>query len=332
MAEDDAEIIVSLETEGAGGITKVEPARDEAGKFVAKETEPSEDLAAQFRAEAESAKNRADAAERQGAIDRQDADKARREAAAARTEASDSQLDTVSTGLAAAQTEADAATAAYQSAMEAGDFAAAAKAQRRMASAEAKIGRLDEAKADLEARKVERPTERTERTETKPNTDPVEAYLATRTEPTAKWLRDHRDYLTDPKKNAKLIAAHHDAISEDIALDSTKYFAHIEQFVGLKKAEPEAKTNATTPAKRRSTVPVAPVQQSGGSAGPGGTEVRLSQREATAAQDGTHVWNYDDPSPQKRFKKGDPLGIQEFARRKSEMTKKGLYDRTFTEA
>ena len=56
-------------------------------------------------------------------------------------------------------------------------------------------------------------------------------------------------------------------------------------------------------------------------------EVRLTAREAQAAQDGTHVWNYDDPN--KKFKKGDPIGIQEFARRKRELTKQGAYDRTY---
>lgn len=328
MAGDD-EIIVAIEPEGEAGKTE----QADTVKVVPKAVEPAEDLVEQFKTQAEGDRKRAEAAEATARTERQAREAADRRAEAAVTTASESQLDTVSTGLAAAQTEAEAATAAYQTAMEAGDFAAAAKAQRRMASAEAKIGRLDEAKADLEARKAEKP-ERTERTETRTApADPVEAYIANRTEPTAKWLREHRDFVTDPKKNAKLTAAHHDAIAADLSPDTDAYFEHVETFIGLRKSETDTKPNgqqATT--KRRATVPVAPVQQSGGGTNGGGKEVRLSQREATAAQDGTHVWNYDDPSPQKRFKKGDPLGVQEFARRKLEMTKQGLYDRTFTES
>ena len=79
-------------------------------------------------------------------------------------------------------------------------------------------------------------------------------------------------------------------------------------------------------------MPVAPVQSSPGGTNGGGPEVRLSRSEALAATDGTHTWNYDDPSGQKRFRKGDPIGVQEFARRKHEMTKQGLYDRTYTES
>lgn len=327
MAEDDAEILVKIEPEG-----EVKTNQDDTVKVVTKAIEPAEDLAEQFKAEAESSKRRAEAAEQRERTERQGREAAERREQAAVTSASDSQFDTVSTGLAAAQTEAEAATAAYQSAMEAGDFAAAAKAQRRMASAEAKIGRLDEAKADLEARKTERPAERTETTKTAP-ADPVEAYISNRTEPTAKWLREHREFVTDPKKNARLTAAHHDAIADGLAPDTDAYFEHVETFIGLRKAEGDTKSNGQqAPTKRRATVPVAPVQQSGGGTNGGGREVRLSQREAAAAQDGTHVWNYDDPSPQKRFKKGDPLGVQEFARRKLEMTKQGLYDRTFTES
>ena len=59
--------------------------------------------------------------------------------------------------------------------------------------------------------------------------------------------------------------------------------------------------------------------------------MRLSAGEARAATDGTIVWNYDDPSGQKRFKKGDPIGVEEFARRKQAMKAQGLYDRVFLE-
>ena len=59
--------------------------------------------------------------------------------------------------------------------------------------------------------------------------------------------------------------------------------------------------------------------------------MRLTQGEARAATDGTLVWNYDDTSPQKRFKKGDAIGHQEMARRKQALQKQGAYDKSYTE-
>jgi hypothetical protein len=46
-------------------------------------------------------------------------------------------------------------------------------------------------------------------------------------------LRANPDYVTDPRKNAKLNAAHHDAVAEGHAPSSDGYLAHIERFVGL---------------------------------------------------------------------------------------------------
>jgi hypothetical protein len=79
---------------------------------------------------------------------------------------------------------------------------------------------------------------------------------------------------------------------------------------------------------QRAVAPVGNSSANGGSPS-SGNEVRLSAREAAAATDGTHVHNYDDPSGQKKYKKGDPIGIQEFARRKKKLQEQGAYDRTY---
>jgi len=263
------------------------------------------------------------------------AEAAEREVTTARTEVVDSQSDSIASGLAQAQAEAEAATSAYATAMEAGNFVDAGKAQRRIAKAEAQIVRLDEAKADLETRKAAPAPERQAPQRTEAPTDPVEAYVAGRSEPTANWLRQHRDWIVDPRKNAKLTSAHYSAVAEGLTPDTDDYFSHVETAIGLKQAP--GKTNGAngngSGKPRRASVPVAPVTQSGGSGtNGGGNEVRLSRGEAAAATDGTHVWNYDDPSGQKKFKKGEPIGIQEMARRKLSMQKQGLYDKTYTEA
>ncbi len=321
MADEDETVVVSIEGEGETDTALADPV-------------------AELKAQYEDLQRKDEARERQLTESRRReqealrvAQQATEEVKTARSETADSQADSIAAGLAAAQSESESASGEYASAMEAGDFARAAKAQRRMASAEAKIVRLDEAKSDLEARKVEVPKRETvEARQPTVADDPVEAYVAGRTEPTAKWLRAHPTWVTDRKKNAQLTSAHWAAVAEGLEPDTDEYFSHVETLVGLKKAPTNGATNGAVKPQRRPSMPVAPVGASGGSNGGGDNEVVLSKREANAATDGTVVWNYDDTSPQKRFKKGDPVGIQEFARRKREMKKQGLYDKSYTEA
>lgn len=251
-----------------------------------------------------------------------DAARARSEAAEARKAASGSHLDAVNTALENAKSEVEAAKRDIKLAGEAGDYEALANAQERLAGAKSLALRYDEAKDDLETRAKAPP-------KPEPVSDPVEAYVQGRTALTAAWLRSHPDYITDRSKNAKLTAAHWNAVGDGLSPDTPEYFEHVETFIGLRKVEMKKEDK---PAARRNGSPAAaPVDNSagGGASGTGNNEVRLSAREAAAAVDGTHVYNYDDPSGKKRFKKGDPIGVQEFARRKLEMTKQGAYDRSY---
>lgn len=334
MAGEDDHIVIEIEPDGdeTSGV-KTEQARGEDGKFVAKE--PADDLAAQFadlQAQSKRDQQAIDTERRQRIAAEQEAIRARQEATTARGEVIDSQYGTVESGLSAAQEAADAAEREYKAAFEASDGAAMAKAQRSIARAEATISRLTEAKSDLDTRKAKAPIE-AEQVREQPrqvvHDDPVEAYVANRTPPTAKWLRAHPEFVTDQRKNAKLTAAHYDADAAGITVDTPEYFEHVEKFIGI------AKTNgkAPEPRTRRATVPAAPVNGGGGSAGSSsGQIVNLTRAEARAAEDGTVVWNVPDPTGKNRWKVGDPVGHQEYARRKLAMTKQGAYDKSYTEA
>lgn len=308
-----------------------------AADVVVKADDPVKDLAAQYKeleaksAErekaTEAAEQREAAAQREASQARQEAAQARQEAAQARTAATASNLDTITTAIAASTAAIDAAKRDMRAAKEAGDFDAETDAQDRLTASRVDLRTYDEAKANLEARakapQQQRPA------------DPVEAYIQGRTEPTANWLRQHREFVVDPRKNQKLTAAHHDAVAEGLSPDTTEYFTHVEKFIGVRKEAKEVTEgdNVQRPgaAKRPATRNVAPVNGARGSGGAvaDNNEVHLSQGEAKSATDGTLVWNYDDPSGQKKFRKGDPIGIQEMARRKRSMGASGLYDRSF---
>jgi|SRR5882672_446580 len=283
-------------------------------------------------------KDSEEAANRRAADERAAADRARQDAAAARAETSVSQTGAIDAGISAANAEASQAEADYAACMEKGDFAAAAKAQRRIASAEAKIVRLDEAKSDLESRKSSSGVE--DQPQARRAGDPLEEHISKFTAPTASWLREHRDWLIDPRKNARLTSAHHVAVAQGLEPDSTEYFEHVEKTLGLRDA-PEARNGSgngqTRTATRLPAPPVAPVNGGAGSHSSGASDNRsnqvyLTKGEKSSATDGTLVWNYNDPSGKGKFKKGDPIGIQEMARRKLEMQKRGLYDKNNIEA
>jgi hypothetical protein len=325
MADD--EIVVEIEKE--------EPEK-KAGEQT---TEPVAALQQQLtELQAETARERQDkdAANRRAADAERGRVAALSEVESTRTEITETRLGTVEQGLSAAQAASDAAKTEYKAAMESGDWNKAAEAQEKLADARATLGRLTEAKADLEVQKTTpRSQQRTEAPQTQ--ADPVETFISTRSAPTQKWLRDHPDDAralatnSDPRRAAKLNAADSDALAEGFVRDSAEYFAHVEKFLGIAKTNGKAPTSGAAQTQRRAaSAPVAPVASSAGGMS-GGTEVRLSAGEARSATDGTLQWNYDDPSGQKRFKKGDPIGVQEFARRKLALKESGQYDKSLTE-
>lgn len=321
MAElDDAAITVTLPPDDDGAtIIKIEG--DGGKKAVA--DDPISDLKGQFETLKGTTQNLtqqlADRDQRLAAKDQ--------EIATARKEVVTSQLDTVTSGLQAAEAEAEAAVAAHVAASEAGDFVAQARALRKISAAETKIGRLREAESDLKETKERAPV-RQQETHQRPNADPVEAFAKNMSPKSAAWIRSHPDCVTNPKLNSRMLAAHNLAMADDIPVDSDEYFQRIE--AGIKPAAAQ-KTETEKPAVQiRPSAPAAPGGHVGGGMNGGGATVTLSLREKTAAEDGTHLWERD--SADGKHKKGTPLGVQEFARRKVIMMRQGLYDRTFNES
>lgn len=245
------------------------------------------------------------------------------EARQARQEAAEGQVDIITTGLSAAQAEKQAALDEMERAYESGDAKKQALAADKLSMANAKIMRLEEGKAEAEARKS------APRTEPARPTDPVEAFAAGRAPRTANWIRANPQFVTDPAKSQQLQRAHFKALGDGVVEGSEEYFQHVEGTLGMR--EPHAAQQHQQAPRRSAAPPVAPVNGGGAapSLGNAPTEVRLTQSEALAAQDGTHVWNYDDPTGQKRWRKGDPIGLKEFARRKNLM--RAQYDRSALE-
>lgn len=285
------------------------------------------------------------------AQERARAEAATREATEARAVIADTELDAIVSRIAGAQAKAEAAQRDYEAAEETGDAKKKADAARRLARAESEAFQYEASKADLELRRSASGSNERNNEQNRPSpqrtVDPFEDHLRNFTPRTADWMREHRDWVVDPRKNAKLMGAHHMAVGDGLTADTDEYFAHVEKTLGLGTEEPPARQNGagngqvrTTPA-RRTTPVVAPVSGGGGAHSSGAGESRgaptvtLSPGEARMAKE-TLVWNKgerdakgvvikeDDP------RLGQPIGVQEYARRKLQLQKGGYYDKSYT--
>jgi hypothetical protein len=200
----------------------------------------------------------------------------------------------------AAESEAQAGEAEHKAAFDAGDGAGMAASQRKIARAEARAVRMEEAKAELEAQ-AQRPAT---------SADAVEAYIQGRSQPTADWLRRHTDWIRDPVKNEKLTRAHWHALGEGHAVDSPEYFRSVEDRLGLRGGGSESAREKTSRLMPDGTT-VRNLKP--GEEVPEGT-VHLTRGEYEAATQ--HItWGFNDPKG--RFKKDTPIGLREYIRRRN---------------
>jgi hypothetical protein len=199
-------------------------------------------------------------------------------------------------------TEAERAAQDYQQAWENGDSAKMVESQREIATLEARRYNANAVAEHLE------------RTQPQP-TDPVEAFAAGRSSQAQDWIRSHPDYVLGGRKTAKLQAAHSDAIAEGIAPDTADYFNHVNGFLGLDEGAGSRQRGGGGEIRR-----VIVTDNPNKPLGPG--EVRMTRGEHRAATE-TLTWNYD--SPDGKHKRGSPLGVEEYLRRKGIMKQQGGY-------
>lgn len=165
-----------------------------------------------------------------------------------------------------------------QYAMKVGDHANAVALQEEISDNKAKLLQL---RNGLNAMK-ERPKAPPPRPV---STDPVEAFAARLTPRSADWVRAHPEYVTDPAKNRKMIAAHELAVADGIPTDTPEYFAAIEETLRIKPqakvVEEEASSGAAKVVQRRDASPAAAPVSRGQ---PSRNSVRLSAAEREMAE------------------------------------------------
>lgn len=295
---EEEEVVVEIEKEEPEVVkaqeTKPEPKQETAPEkkedgvevIRAQVKEYEEKLEAE-RAEKEAAKLRAETAER--------------EVAQAKTRVSESEFEALNSAISVVDTEREQAKRELKEAMEKGDFDGVVAANEKLSLCVTNLEKLKEGKIALERSKSEI------------HADPVEGYIQKFSRRSQEYLRKNMDYVRDPIKNKKLIAAHYEAEAEGHTPDTDAYF----KFLDEKLSPPKEKKIS-----ENRSAPAAPVSRGSDSLSTSSSEsssvVRLTPGEARAATDGSIVWNMGP-------KKGEPIGVKEYARRKAIMQKNGAY-------
>lgn len=251
------------------------------------EQKPKDDPVAKLKREVEEARHReaAERAERQR-LAQIAAQKAREaQAAAARAQLSD--YDLISNALSNATDKMAALEQQFASAFAEGDGPRAAGIQKQMAILGARITQLEDGKARMEQmadQQRQRAQMQARQQQVQPRqqapADPFEASIAHYSEPSKKWLRDHRDLVSQPGKFEDVLAAHYIVTKkEKLDPDTPEYFEAIERELGIRESRPAQEQAAPQP---RRSLPAAPVSRGNGGGGKP-TPVRLTVEEQRIA-------------------------------------------------
>lgn len=173
----------------------------------------------------------------------------------------DAEYNSVLTAIAAEQAALDKAEADYAGYSSVGDFASAGKAQRVMATAAARLDRLEEGKLAFEQKREATPKKET--AAPAPQAAPLdfEQRIAQLPESAKSWLRKHPEFVNDTKLNEKIGHAHNYLTqNRNVEAFSPAYFDALDDEFGFKAtATPRAEAE---PQPQRRSMPVsAPVSR-----------------------------------------------------------------------
>jgi len=195
----------------------------------------------------------------------------------ASNEVDDTNLRLVESAIGTIKNETATLKARYRDAMAAGDFDFAAEVQEAMSNNAARLLQLENGKQAMESRPRQAPPVA--------YSDPVEAFASQLTPQSAAWVRKHPEFVTNPRLNQKMIAAHNLAMADGVEADTPDYFGYVEGILGVREVSRNetATSAAAAPTQRRASPPAAPVSRNGTGTGSRPNVVRLTADEREMA-------------------------------------------------
>jgi hypothetical protein len=218
---------------------------------------------------------------------RQDAEKRARDAEtiamSAKNEVTDTNMHLLNNAIDTVKRDVSILKANYRHALASGDYGEAAEIQEQMSQNTSKLLRLEEGKSEME--KMPR-----QEVPSYHSGDPVEAFASRLSYESAKWIRAHPEYVTNPNMNQMMIGAHTLAKGRGIVEDTPEYFNFIENTLGIEGNDsyvPRGRSEDTQAASggRQAAPMAAPVSRSASTTGSSRPNVvRLSEAERETAE------------------------------------------------
>lgn len=194
-------------------------------------------------------------------------------------EITDTRLLVITTKIAEQEQTKKAILTKIKDAMEAGDYDATVAAQDELSMVNIDLKQSKLGKSRLE-QDIEDGTDAARRNPPANQDDQLEQFITDqKIDPrSARWLRNHADYVFDKAKNAQLVRAHSYAMGHDgVQGGSDEYFRIIEERLGLRETTAEVddhQQQEEQPQRRAGNPPAAPVSRAGGGGlGGGGKQI-----------------------------------------------------------
>lgn len=177
------------------------------------------------------------------------------------------------------------------------DFAGAAKIQTEIARTAQRESLIENGLEQIKNAPKEQPRQ----FQPPPQEDQVEQVARQLTPNAAAWIRQHPDYVTDPRKNQQLMSAHYAAMAEGLTADSPDYIRYVEDKLAPVRRDPETQSferREPVAEQRRSAPPAAPVSRGAGGAN-NPTRVTLTKEQRETAHENFPDEMAQDPSGRK---------------------------------
>jgi hypothetical protein len=201
-------------------------------------------------------------AEKSFKSEREKAQKAEAEISQARGEVHDTNIQLLNSAINDIKREQVSYKNAIRTAFENGDFDKATDYQEAMATNVAKLMKIEEGKIAYEGQMKERPAA---------PVNSVENFASRLSPRSADWVRNNPEYVTDPRLNRKMLAAHQMAVADGMEADTDEYFGYVESMLSVKNKrdkdphlhadDAEAMSSASAATQRRQAPPAAPVSR-----------------------------------------------------------------------
>jgi ribosomal protein S21 len=208
----------------------------------------------------------------------------------ASSDVENSNLTLVTTAIDTVKRDQEILKANLRDSMSIGDYDKAAEIQEVMSMNSAKLLQLEQGFQEMRSRPKIEPVAPPQRAG-----DMIDDIASRVTPLSAKWIKQNRDHLEDPRAIRMMGRAHEDAVDMGIRPESDEYFRFVENRLGIGREDTRQHqetaddtdsplSEAASSSTRRQSPPAAPVSRTGSAPGTRPNVVRLTPAQAEAAK------------------------------------------------